>query len=81
MSFPIVTQELSVRLEQSEIDVMSSRMLAIQERNGNPMGVEIQNFGGGTAFYAREMPWGSFNTERLGMRKGYTRSTLVEKKH
>lgn len=62
MDFPIVTKELSVRLEQSEIDYMRSRMLAIKERDGNPMGVEIQSFGEATAFYAREMPWGTFNT-------------------
>ncbi|MDO3412479.1 GNAT family N-acetyltransferase [Saccharibacillus sp. CPCC 101409] len=49
-------------VEQSEIDYMTDRMLAIQGRAGNPEGVEIATFGGATAFYSRTMPWPSFNT-------------------
>lgn len=62
MHFPVVTKRLSERLEQSEIDYMTSRVLAIKEREGNPMGVEVQTFGGAMAFYVKEMPWGTFNT-------------------
>lgn len=62
MTFPLVTKELAERLEQSETDYMTSRVLAIQERQGNPMGAEIRVFGGATAFYVKEMPWGTFNT-------------------
>lgn len=59
---PIVTKALAERLEQSEIDYMISRVNAIGRREGNPMGAEVQRFGGATAYYVREMPWGSFNT-------------------
>jgi hypothetical protein len=62
LQFPIITKEFSELLEQSEIDYMVSRVLAIKEREGNPMGVEVKKFGGATAFYVKEMPWGSFNT-------------------
>ncbi|WP_231571705.1 GNAT family N-acetyltransferase [Gordoniibacillus kamchatkensis] len=62
MKVPVVTKELSERLEQSEIDYMTSRVLAIKEREGNPMGVEVRKFGRATAFYVKEMPWGTFNT-------------------
>ncbi|PWV90533.1 hypothetical protein DFQ01_1437 [Paenibacillus cellulosilyticus] len=59
---PIVTKALAERLEQSEIDYMTSRVNAIREREGNPMGAEVRRFGDASAFYVREMPWGSFNT-------------------
>ncbi|MBD3917419.1 GNAT family N-acetyltransferase [Paenibacillus sp. PR3] len=58
----IVTRALAERLEQSEIDYMISRVNAIGQREGNPMGAEVRQFGGATAFYVHEMPWGSFNT-------------------
>ncbi|GLX67589.1 N-acetyltransferase [Paenibacillus glycanilyticus] len=61
MQFPVLTKELAERLEQSEVDYMTSRVLAIQEREGNPMGAEVQTFGGATALYVKEMPWGTFN--------------------
>ncbi|WP_244226513.1 hypothetical protein [Paenibacillus protaetiae] len=60
--FPVVTAELAERLEQSETEYMVSRVNAIREREGNPEGAEIMQFGGATAFYVRTMPWGTFNT-------------------
>ncbi|MEK3885457.1 GNAT family N-acetyltransferase [Paenibacillus sp. PL2-23] len=62
MQFPVITKALSERLEESELDYMTSRVIAIKERDGNPMGAEVKRFGGATAFYVKEMPWGSFNT-------------------
>ncbi|WP_211746670.1 GNAT family N-acetyltransferase [Paenibacillus sp. Marseille-Q4541] len=50
------------RLERSEIEYMTDRMRAIEERQGNPMGIEIRFFGEAVAFYSREMPWPQFNT-------------------
>ncbi|MCM3628910.1 GNAT family N-acetyltransferase [Paenibacillus glycanilyticus] len=64
MDFPVVTKELAEQLEQSEIDYMTSRVLVIKEREGNPMGADVRTFGGATAFYVKEMPWGTFNSVR-----------------
>ncbi|MBD7966811.1 GNAT family N-acetyltransferase [Paenibacillus gallinarum] len=50
------------RLERSEMEYMIDRMRAIEERSGNPMGIETQYFGEAVAFYSREMPWPQFNT-------------------
>ncbi|OWR32796.1 GNAT family N-acetyltransferase [Saccharibacillus sp. O23] len=54
--------ELTAAIERSEIDYMLDRMTAIQERPGNPEGIEIRRFGGAVAFSSRTMPWPSFNT-------------------
>jgi len=58
----VVNKELGVRLENSEIDTLCSRLTATQEINGNPMGVEIQKFGVATAFSVTNIPGPSFNT-------------------
>lgn len=58
----VVNKELGMRLENSEIDTLWSRLTAIQEINGNPMGVEIQKFGDATAFSVTNIPGPSFNT-------------------
>ena len=39
----VVNKELGFRLENAEIDALCSRLTAIQEINGNPMGVEYKN--------------------------------------
>lgn len=57
----IMHKELAETLERSEIDYMVDRMNAIKEREGNPEGIEMVNFGPCTAFYSRTMPWGQFN--------------------
>jgi GNAT superfamily N-acetyltransferase len=62
MNIPILSEELAETMEQSEIDYMVDRMTAMQERPGNPMGIQIINFGGATAFYSKQMPWPQFNT-------------------
>ncbi|MDG0791802.1 GNAT family N-acetyltransferase [Cohnella ginsengisoli] len=49
-------------IEASEIAFMTDRMLAIQDRPGNPEGVEIARFGNATSFYSKTMPWPAFNT-------------------
>lgn len=61
MDLSVTSLELAALLEQSEIDYMVDRMTAIRDREGNPEGVEIGNFGGATVFYSRTMPWGLFN--------------------
>ena len=40
MSF-VMTKELAYQLENAEIETLSSRLTAIQNIQGNPMGVEL----------------------------------------
>ncbi|MNW31582.1 hypothetical protein D3C74_85050 [compost metagenome] len=49
-------------IERAEIDYMTDRMLAIQQREGNPEGIKQQRFGHAVCYYSRTMPWPSFNT-------------------
>jgi len=56
MDIPIITQELAERIEQNENDALLSRMLKIQGLPGNPLGVEIRQFGGSAAFIVRGAP-------------------------
>lgn len=68
MSF-VMTKELAYRLENTEIETLSSRLTAIQNIQGNPMGVEIQKFGNATAFSVKNIPGPSFNTVK-GLKEG-----------
>ena len=65
----VLNQELAERIEQSEIDCLHSRLTAIQQIQGNPMGVEIQQFGHATAFSVKNIPGPAFNTVK-GLRAG-----------
>lgn len=56
-------------IEQSEVDVLHSRLSAIKGINGNPMGVDIQRFGNATAFSVENIPGPSFNTVK-GLKDG-----------
>jgi GNAT superfamily N-acetyltransferase len=46
----------------SELVYMHDRMIGIQNRRGNPEGIEIVKFGNALCFYSKTMPWGAFNT-------------------
>ncbi|WP_010676657.1 GNAT family N-acetyltransferase [Bacillus timonensis] len=58
----VVTKRFAQTLETSEIEVLHSRLRAIQEIEGNPMGVEIEKFGNATAFSVMNIPGPSYNT-------------------
>lgn len=58
----ILSKQLAARIEQSEVDYMTDRMMAIRERQGNPEHIELRSFGGATAFASKRMPWPQFNT-------------------
>lgn len=60
----VLTEDLARRIEVSEIDGLKSRLSAIQSLPGNPMGVEITDFGHATAFIAKGIPGPAFNTIR-----------------
>ncbi|WP_449537652.1 GNAT family N-acetyltransferase [Ferdinandcohnia sp. Marseille-Q9671] len=58
----IVTPEVAQVLETSEIEMLRSRLTAIQAMDGNPMGIAIKDIGSATAFSAKNIPGPSFNT-------------------
>lgn len=72
MDIMLPSRDLVMQLEQSEKDYMKDRMAAIQEREGNPEGVEMALFGHALCLYSRTMPWPSFNTV-----KGLTSEDLM----
>ncbi|MCJ7842833.1 GNAT family N-acetyltransferase [Lederbergia sp. NSJ-179] len=57
----ILTEELARRIEQSEIELLESRLTGVQSIEGNPMGVEIKKFGDAVAYYVKNIPGPSFN--------------------
>ncbi|SDJ65733.1 GNAT family N-acetyltransferase [Sediminibacillus albus] len=58
----VLTKELVYEIEQSEIECLSSRLAAIRQIEGNPMGIEIKQFGNAICFSAAAIPGPSFNT-------------------
>lgn len=62
METVLPTPELIFKIEQSEKDYMHDRMEAIQQRQGNPEGVEISYFGNAMCMFSKTMPWPAFNT-------------------
>lgn len=65
----VVNKDLAIVLEMSEVDCLLSRLSAIKEIEGNPMGVDIQTFGSATAFSVKNIPGPSFNTVK-GLKDG-----------
>lgn len=72
----LISHDLVNTLEQSEIYYMTDRMKAIQNRAGNPEGVEIERFGGCTAFYSKTMPWGQFNNVKGPLEEEVARDVI-----
>ena len=66
-------------IEQSEVDVLHSRLTAIKGINGNPMGVDIQKFGNATAFSVKNIPGPSFNTVK-GFQQLLEQYTSIDKR-
>lgn len=62
MECSIVSEELINEIEQSEINYMWDRMLAIQQKSGNPEAVELQRIGEAACYFSAGMPWPTFNT-------------------
>src|SRR5699024_2936396 len=57
----IISKDVAREIEQSEIHCLESRLKAIQEMEGNPMGIEMKKIGGAMAFSAKNIPGPSFN--------------------
>ncbi|WP_411334798.1 GNAT family N-acetyltransferase [Metabacillus indicus] len=60
----VVTKELAVILEESEIEALESRLTAIRNMEGNPMDVVIEKAGGTAAFSVKNIPGPAYNTVR-----------------
>jgi GNAT superfamily N-acetyltransferase len=56
MQIPVMTEELAARLERSEVGFWTSRLASVRRHEDNPLGVEIRQFGGVTAFIVQTLP-------------------------
>ncbi len=65
----VMKSDLANKLDGAETDALISRLTAIKERNGNPIGIEIGKFGHATAFFSRNIPGPSYNLVK-GLRDG-----------
>lgn len=61
MTLPLLTSDLANQLEHADFNVMQDRLLAMQAKPGNPVGVEIKQFGNATALLAKNLPIRDFN--------------------
>lgn len=58
----VLTKDLALKFEKAEIDSLTSRLTAVQSSKGNPMCVNIRDFGGARAFSVKHIPGPAFNT-------------------
>jgi GNAT superfamily N-acetyltransferase len=50
MQLPVMTPELARRIEQNDIDYSISRLGGMRQAEGNPLKIDIKQFGSATAF-------------------------------
>jgi GNAT superfamily N-acetyltransferase len=67
MLLPAMTTELAQRIEQNDGDYTLSRLAGMQRAEGNPLGIEIQQFGPATAFLVRAWPDFWYGNKVLGL--------------
>lgn len=65
----VMNRDLADRLENAEIEALSSRLTEIQKIEGNPMKVEIRKFGNAVAFSVKNISGPAFNTVK-GLKDG-----------
>lgn len=65
--FPIITKELARRIEQVDIDYTLSRLGGMQAATGNPLAIEIKEFGQATAFLIAAWPDFWYGNRVLGL--------------
>ena len=58
----IMTVNTAQEIENAEIDMLSSRLEALQEISGNPMQVQMKKFESATAFSSKIIAGPAFNT-------------------
>jgi ribosomal protein S18 acetylase RimI-like enzyme len=57
----VMTVDLAMRIETSERNALNSRLTAVSDQEGNPMGIEICEIGGATLFATKGIPGPSYN--------------------
>ncbi len=65
--FPIITKALARQIEQVDLDYTLSRLGGMQAAAGNPLGVEIRQFGEATAFSIKAWPDFWYGNRVLGL--------------
>lgn len=58
----IMTFNVAQEIENAEIDMLSSRLALLQAISGNPMQIQMKNFGSATAFSSKIITGPAFNT-------------------
>ncbi|HDR4865516.1 TPA: GNAT family N-acetyltransferase [Bacillus cereus] len=58
----VMTLDIATEIENAEIDMLSSRLERLQTMSGNPMQVQMKNFGSATAFSSKVIAGPAFNT-------------------
>lgn len=58
----IMTFNAAQEIENAEIDMLSSRLAALQAMSGNPMQIQMKKFGSATAFSSKVIAGPAFNT-------------------
>ncbi|GAB6445970.1 hypothetical protein bcgnr5383_34470 [Bacillus cereus] len=69
----VMTLDIATEIENAEIDMLSSRLEGLQAMSGNPMQVQIKNFGSATAFSSKIIAGPAFNTV-----KGITNADAID---
>lgn len=69
----VMTLDIATEIENAEIDMLSSRLEGLQAMNGNPMQVQMKNFGSATAFSSKIIAGPAFNTV-----KGITNADAID---
>jgi GNAT superfamily N-acetyltransferase len=67
MLLPAMTTELARRIEQNDLDYSMSRLAGMQRVAGNPLQIEIKQFGPATAFLIRAWPDFWYGNKVLGL--------------
>ncbi|MDY0394385.1 GNAT family N-acetyltransferase [Virgibacillus halophilus] len=66
------TKQFGKKIMRSDIDLLASKLIAIRDRDGNPMEAEMQHFGNASAFICRGIPGHTFNIV-----KGLTQEDMI----
>jgi GNAT superfamily N-acetyltransferase len=64
---PLLTPELTVRIEQSDIDYSRSRLEGMRHTPGNPLGIELRQYGMASAFLIKAWPDFWYGNKVLGL--------------
>ncbi|GAB2548956.1 GNAT family N-acetyltransferase [Gracilibacillus alcaliphilus] len=61
MYIPSISIDLANRIERAEKNILSSRLDTLKQLTGNPLGIEVEEWGGVSLFSCKGIPGPSFN--------------------